>query len=116
MVRAWSDARPHLSSSILHGSSGNQPTWEDDTEEVHCNESPTLLAALDLDGVQMHVELWGDVTVKDSVDVLEVDSPRVVVPFVRQRIWLVETASPHSTHSRQTASQFVLSQDRLDQN
>ena len=72
--------------------SGNQPARQNNSEEVKGDQDPALLSALDLHGMQVHVELRTDVTVQNRVDILEAHSSLLNVRSVRKRVWLVEVA------------------------
>ena len=74
VVRTWTDSWEEHGASIFVALASYQPAGKDNAEEVHANKEPSLLSALNLVGVKVHVKLRTDVTVKDGVDIFEVDS------------------------------------------
>ena len=72
----------HVGASLFLEPSGQAPNGEDDHEEVSNPKGQALLAALHPQGVQVHVELRGEVAVDDGVDVSEVNTACVLVDRV----------------------------------
>jgi len=97
--------------SVLVTLASDQPAGENDAEEVHANEEPTLLSTLDLDGVKMHMELRPDVTVKHCVNVFQVHSASLFVPAVGKGIRLMETTS---TSGSKCHRRWPVAHDRLE--
>jgi len=100
MIRSGTHTRVYLSTSHLLEPSSEEPDRENDEEEVGGEEEVALTRVLNLDRVQMHVVLGGEVTVQSGVDVLEFVSARVLV----FRVGLGVGASKTATHGRSTKS------------
>ena len=82
VLRSSTDRWNENWSCLLHERSCVAPDREDDKTEVSHPEGETLLAALHPHGVQVHMELRGDVRVQDGVDVLEMIASRVLVKSI----------------------------------
>mgnify|MGYP001626548932 CR=1 FL=1 len=83
----------HVRTSASHQPSCSAPHWEDDHTEESKPECETLLAALDPHGVEMHVELGGEITVKNRVDIFQVVSAGVLVQWIRLGVRSVPAAA-----------------------
>ena len=79
---------------LLGHSPTQQPHGHNDREKVHDHEGDGLLRALEPHGVEMHVELGGEVAVEHRVDILQVVPPRVLVERVRLGVRSVPTSPP----------------------
>ena len=98
MISTWSHCWEEHRSSLLMAFLCDEPAWENDGTEVSQEEEPSLFARLDLEGVQMHVKLWTDITVENGIDVLEVDPASLLVLGVWHWVWLVEATSGSCEH------------------
>ena len=91
----------HVGTSASHQPSSSAPHWEDNHTEESKPECETLLAALDPHRVKMHVELGGEITVKNRVDIFQVVSAGVLVQWVGLGVGSVPAATTTaSCHGR----------------
>ena len=95
VLLASSHRRENHGATLLHQRPCEAPHWEDNHEEESEPESKTLLGGLNPHGVEVHVELWSEVTVKNRVDVFQVVASCVLV----QRVGLRVRSVPASTSS-----------------
>ena len=86
VLLASAHRRENVRSAVFHQPASEAPHWEDNNSEEAKPEGQALLRALNPNGVEMHVELGCEVTVKDGVDVLKMVTARILVKWVGLRV------------------------------
>ena len=91
---SWEKVR----SSFLMRNVSNSPAWADDSKEKHPYQKPTGFTILYLNRMQMHMELWSNITIECSVHILKMMSSRIFVGSVWNRVGFVEAAATCCHH------------------